>query len=490
MARSIADRREGLARLNGQVNAARSRAASAQAEIDRLAATRDEAQERAVTAQEEYEALQAEVDGLDAGDAELTEQHEETKRQLSEAEAALTAAREAATAAERKRAATQARHEALALGLRRKDGTGILLGARDGLTGVLGPAAELLTVTPGHEVALAAAFGAAADAIAVTTPASAADAIRLLRKQDGGRAALLLAGCPDDPTPATNTSPRGAASHDEPADNRQPFAADFVRAPADLMPAVRRLLRNYVVVETLEDAEQLVYTHPELTAVTAEGDLLGAHFAHGGSAGAPSLLEVQASVDEAAAELEELAVRCEELATAQQTATERRKERAAQVEELGSAAEPRSARSPPWHSSWDASRARRGAPPARLNDPPLPPRERRTPSTRPWKRLRFSLNGWLLPRRCRSRRSLTPLCGIGLPLMGPMPGRPRWRRGFRSVRTRSGSRGWPGGPMRWTGGPGRAGGAGAGGAAARPVAPRGRGRGGRGLRGAAAARAR
>ncbi|WOX12862.1 chromosome segregation protein SMC [Streptomyces sp. N50] len=339
VARSIADRREGLARLNGQVNAARSRAASAQAEIDRLASARDEAQERAVTAQEEYEVLQSEVDGLDAGDAELSERHEAAKRQLSEAEAALTAAREAATAAERKRAATQARHEALALGLRRKDGTGILLGARDRLTGVLGPAAELLTVTPGHEVALAAAFGAAADAIAVTTPASAADAIRLLRKQDGGRAALLLAGAPDDPTPGTSTPPRGAGngatSHDVPADAQQRFAADLVRAPSELMPAVRRLLHNYVVVETLEDAEQLVYTHPELTAVTAEGDLLGAHFAHGGSAGAPSLLEVQASVDEAAAELEELAVRCEELADAQQTAGERRKEAAALVEELG-----------------------------------------------------------------------------------------------------------------------------------------------------------
>ncbi|MEV0474869.1 chromosome segregation protein SMC, partial [Streptomyces prunicolor] len=347
VARSIADRREGLARLNGQVNAARSRAASAQAEIDRLASARDEAQERAVTAQEEYETLQAEVDGLDAGDAELSEQHEAAKRQLAEAEAALTAAREAATAAERKRAATQARHEALALGLRRKDGTGILLGARDRLTGILGPAAELLTVTPGHEVALAAAFGAAADAIAVTTPASAADAIRLLRKQDGGRAALLLAGGPEHSTPVTEAPqrgagqhlfaapPRSAPSHDEPADNRQPFAADFVRAPADLMPAVRRLLHNYVVVDTLEAAEQLVYTHPELTAVTAEGDLLGAHFAHGGSAGAPSLLEVQASVDEAAAELEELAVRCEELAATQQTAGERRKESAALVEELG-----------------------------------------------------------------------------------------------------------------------------------------------------------
>ncbi|WP_406333113.1 AAA family ATPase [Streptomyces sp. NBC_00203] len=424
VARAIADRREGLARLNGQVNAARSRAASAQAEIDRLASARDEAQERAVAAQEEYEQLKAEVDGLDAGDAELTEQHEAAKRALSDAESALTAAREAATAAERRRAATQARHEALALGLRRKDGTGALLGAKDRLSGLLGPAAELLSVTPGFEVALAAAFGAAADAIAVTTPASAADAIRLLRKQDAGRAALLLAGAPEErdqearpgradgagrdahapssdvragagagagaetnaPSGNAHAGP-GADPYGAPGDVRAgvgedahapsndvradadvetqaptgdarpgargethaptsavprqarhdgpPHAADLVRGPAELMPAVRRLLRGIVVVGTLEDAEDLVYARPELTAVTAEGDLLGAHFAHGGSAGAPSLLEVQASVDEAAAELEELAVRCEELTEAQHLATELRGERAALVEELG-----------------------------------------------------------------------------------------------------------------------------------------------------------
>ncbi|WP_406473022.1 AAA family ATPase [Streptomyces sp. NBC_01615] len=420
VARAIADRREGLARLNGQVNAARSRAASAQAEIDRLASARDEAQERAVAAQEEYEQLKAEVDGLDAGDAELTEQHEAAKRALSDAESALTAAREAATAAERRRAATQARHEALALGLRRKDGTGALLGAKDRLSGLLGPAAELLSVTPGFEVALAAAFGAAADAIAVTTPASAADAIRLLRKQDAGRAALLLAGAPEErdqearpgradsagrdahapssdvragagvetnapsgdahagagvdpygapgdvragvgadayapssdvragadveahaPTGAARPGARAEAHAPTSAVPRQvrhdgpPHAADLVRGPAELMPAVRRLLRGIVVVGTLEDAEDLVYARPELTAVTAEGDLLGAHFAHGGSAGAPSLLEVQASVDEAAAELEELAVRCEELTEAQHLAIELRREHAALVEELG-----------------------------------------------------------------------------------------------------------------------------------------------------------
>ncbi|MFC8422935.1 AAA family ATPase [Streptomyces sp. NPDC057236] len=361
-ARAVADRREGLARLKGQVGAARSRAAAAQAEIERLVAARDEAQERAVAAQEEYEVLRAEVDGLDAGDAELAELHDAAKRGLADAEAALTAAREAATAAERSRAATQARHEALALGLRRKDGTGALLSAKDRLTGLLGPAAELLAVTPGYEVPLAAAFGTAADALAVASPSAAADAIRLLRTQDAGRATLLLAEA--DGTTPRRSAGNCAPGHDAPALPAEYSADDvadgpaaalrkgagncapghdapalpaehLVSGPPELMPAVRRLLHRIVVVGTLEDAEEVVGAHPGLTAVTAEGDLLGAHFAQGGSAGAPSLLEVQASVDEAAAELAELAVRCVELAEAQEAATGRRRECAALVEELG-----------------------------------------------------------------------------------------------------------------------------------------------------------
>ncbi|GGP58478.1 AAA family ATPase [Streptomyces sindenensis] len=415
-ARAIADRREGLARLNGQVNAARSRAGSAQAEIDRLAASRDEAQERAVTAQEEYEQLKAEVEGLDGVDEELTARHEEAKRALTEAQAAHSTARDEATAAERRRAAVAARHEALALGLRRKDGTGALLGARDRLAGLLGPAAELLTVEPGYEIPVAAALGTAADAVAVTDPATAAAAIRLLRERDAGRAAMLLGGepvpvpgqggeqvpgaeCAAAQLPAQSGVPGGAesgvpggteagvpggmesgvpggAEAGVPAGSETgvpggteagvpggtdagvpagtdagagahgrtgsatltttaPAVADLVRGPAALVGAVRRLVADMVVVATLEDAEELVAAHPGLAAVTGEGDVLSAHFAHGGSAGAPSLLEVQASVDEAAAELAELAVRCEELAEAQRRAGQRRTEQAALVEELG-----------------------------------------------------------------------------------------------------------------------------------------------------------
>ncbi|WP_228976861.1 AAA family ATPase [Streptomyces sp. DH12] len=363
-ARAIADRREGLARLSGQAGAARSRAGAAQAEIDRLSAARDEARERAAAAQEEYQALRTEVDGLDAGDADLAAAHEAAARELAAAEAALTAGREALTAAERRRAATQARHEALSLGLRRKDGTGALLDAADRLTGLLGPAAELLTVTPGHEVPIAAALGAAADALAVTGPATAAEAIRLLRKEDAGRASLLVSGAPEPPRPTApetqEPQPAGAEGqgpHEQGPQSAGPDAqgapqlsaaapdpglpggalpaAELVRGPGELMPAVRRLLRDVAVVGTLEDAEALLRARPGLTAVTSDGDLLAAHFAHGGSAGAPSLLEVRASVDEAAADLAELAVRCRELAAAQEEATERRQACAARVEELG-----------------------------------------------------------------------------------------------------------------------------------------------------------
>jgi chromosome segregation protein len=397
VARAIADRREGLARLHGQVNAARSRAASAEAEIGRLAAARDEARERAESAQEEYEELRAQVEGLEADDSELEQRFETARAEQAAAEEAFSAAREAATAAERRRAAVAARRDALAPSLRRKDGSGALLGSgpHDRMAGVLGSAAALLRVTPGYEIPLAAALGAAADAVAVSGPAAAAEALRLLRKDDAGRAALILADAPEDDLPggsaaaarpgaaapsgdaapspafpAVGAGPAGPASPGDPrpagGDAAAPspalpaggtapsasaftaggppaapalpdgarYAVDLVAADPELLPAVRRLLRGTVVVGSLAEAEALIARHPALTAVTAEGDVLAAHSAQGGSAGAPSLLEVQAAVDEAAAELAELEVRCAGLADEQGQAKERRAAAAGSVEEL------------------------------------------------------------------------------------------------------------------------------------------------------------
>lgn len=321
-ARAIADRREGLARLQGQASAARSKAAAAEAETGRLAEARDEALLRAEAARAEYEQLREQVDGPEGEEDRAETEHREARERLAGLERELTAAREAAGAAERERAALTARHEALSPGLRRKDGTGALLEAGEELTGLLGPAAALLRIEPGYEVPLAAALGAAADAVAVASPAQAVEALRLLRAEDAGRAALLIAGAAEAAY-GGGELPGGAR-----------WAAELVDGPAELISAVRGLLAGVAVVAGLDEALALVTEYPALAAVTADGDRLGAGFAHGGSGGAPSLLETQAAVDEAARAIEELTDRCAETAGRLAELTARRRESAAELDGL------------------------------------------------------------------------------------------------------------------------------------------------------------
>ena len=57
------------------------------------------------------------------------------------------------------------------------------------------------------------------------------------------------------------------------------YAVDVVECPAALRPALRRLLFKVAVVDDLDAARALVADLPDVTAVTRDGDLLGAHFA-------------------------------------------------------------------------------------------------------------------------------------------------------------------------------------------------------------------
>src|SRR5690606_36621047 len=134
---------------------------------------------------------------------------------------------------------------------------------------------------------LAAALGRLADALVVSGAEGAAEALRILRDEDGGQASFLI----------EHGLPAGAADIAVPP--RFKAVADTVSAPADLAGAVRAVLAGMVVADDLEAARDIVAAHPELTAFTREGDVLGAVTAHGGSAKAQSYIEVQAAVDEA-----------------------------------------------------------------------------------------------------------------------------------------------------------------------------------------------
>ncbi|MCW2679630.1 MAG: smc, partial [Frankiales bacterium] len=298
--RAVADRREGLARLTGQVGALRSRAQAAEAELGRLAIALDEAQARVERARADLEALQAEAGGLDEGEVDLDERHESAALGLSAASARLEALQAEEREAERERSTWAARRDALSLSLARKDGSGALLDAA--LPGVLGTVAALVHVQAGSEQAVAAALGAVADAVAVASPADAAQALARLKTDDAGRAGLLVGGAAYDDEAPWPALPEGAR-----------WAIDLVEAPETLKPALTRSLKRVAVVSSLDAAAELVAREPGVRAVTAEGDLLGADWAVGGSAKAPSLLEVQAAVDEAAAAHDEAQRRQERL---------------------------------------------------------------------------------------------------------------------------------------------------------------------------------
>ncbi len=292
--RAAADRREGLARLQGQVNAKRSRVAAADDELGRLEVTRREALARAERAQRDFTALETQVAGLDAGERGLDTEHEVAATALEDVESRLTKMREEAHAADRERAALVARREALELGLNRKDGAGALLATTEPVSGLLGSVAALVSVRPGYETAVAAALGGAADAVVMEHLEAAVEAIDRLRAEDLGRAGILLGGAPAE-TSAWPALP-GHAS----------YAVDVVECPEAVRAGLVRLLARVAVVDDLDSARALVRDLPEVTAVTRDGDVLGTHFAAGGSASAPSLLEVQAAVDEATERITEV----------------------------------------------------------------------------------------------------------------------------------------------------------------------------------------
>ncbi|WP_434439979.1 chromosome segregation protein SMC [Lentzea sp. E54] len=285
--RAIADRREGLARLSGQVEALRSKTNATAEEIERLSVTLSEATERVEFASMEL-AEAREITGTeDEDDHGLDERHRQAVQSNDAARQRVEELVKAERTAERDIASWRARVDALSLGLTRKDGAGLLL-ASD-VPGLLGSVAALLTVEPGFEVALAAALGPIADAVAVSSGDGALQALKLLKEKDAGRAGVLIgSGGSTVDTSQWGHLPHGAR-----------WAIDVVHAPEALRPALARALDRLAVVEDLDTAARL-----NVRAVTRDGDLFGTDWAVGGSGGqGQSVIEVQAAVDEAQEQL-------------------------------------------------------------------------------------------------------------------------------------------------------------------------------------------
>ncbi|GAA3693615.1 chromosome segregation protein SMC [Zhihengliuella alba] len=353
--RAAADRREGLARLAGQVAAARSRVEAAEGERDRLRAAAREAADRRERAQEEFTILEQQaahqetgdeshVEALDAATArvgELSTRRDEFQLELRDSHGTI--------------AGLAARRDALQAALVRRDASAdVLAAAPEGLQGRL---AEHMGVEPGWEAAVSAALGGYAEAL-VADSGAARTLVEQVKHDQTGRLHLLRAA--DAPGKDASRRPAQGSAHREDETPEQNVPGDAgvdsgpqpvglattavpgarsamdVVAPAPAVAlAVRHLLADTVVVPDLAGAFDAVSAAPGVRAVTADGDIVTVGTIEGGTAKAPSLIEQQAELEAIDGELAsaragdaELAERMEalrqELRAAQDAAEEAR----------------------------------------------------------------------------------------------------------------------------------------------------------------------
>jgi chromosome segregation protein len=285
--RAEADRREGLARLTGQVETMRARVESIDDSVARLSERIEHAATRAQQTKAEFETVQGRVGELDQGEVGLDEHHERTVAALRLADERVAELQSGERNAERQVASLRARIDALSVGLERKDGAAWLT-QNHSFAGLFGPIAKLVRVRSGYETALAAVLGSAADALGVESFGAARSAVAALKEADGGRAALVLGDWPAQQPASAAALPGGAL-----------WALDLVEAPQRLRGAMIAMLSGVAVVSDLGQALDLVAARPQLRAVTIDGDLVGAGWVSGGSDRKPSTLELTSEIEKA-----------------------------------------------------------------------------------------------------------------------------------------------------------------------------------------------
>jgi len=308
--RSVADRREGVARLAGEVAARRSRVEASEEEIGRLQQSLSEAERRGHEASVDFSALESTVASVEAGEEDLDSAHEAATEEWEAAKARVEDVGQRLTEGIRERDTWAGKAEVLELSLARKDGVGALLTRKT--RGVRGTVASLIDIEGNAEDAIAAALGPLADALAVESVEDAVDAIRWLRDEDAGRARFVVA----DPTAAVDNPevslPKGAE-----------WASDLVSGPSGIVDTVRAHLSGVAVVDDLASARALVNEGQGIVAVTRRGDILSRRSAFGGAGDAPSILHMQAALDEAHSKRDTAAHKVEEATFEARAAEER-----------------------------------------------------------------------------------------------------------------------------------------------------------------------
>jgi len=288
-----------VAQLAGESDTAASRLAAVRGEVLRQQGALDSARERLAASRRHLAEQDDDTDDSES-EVDLEEVVELAQAQVAQAEAEVETLREQLHGHEREREALAARTGALSLALGQKDGSAALLDAN--LTGILGLVAEVMSVQPGFERAIAAALGTLADAVAADGRDAAVAAVSHAEHLHLGRIELVIT---DAVTANSAPAPEPAGV----ADLADLPGATLARTVVDAPAGVLGLLAGTVIVDDLAAAVALADAGgaaTRSTIITRAGDVLTAHSLRGGSGAAPSKLELVTERDTAENRLAEV----------------------------------------------------------------------------------------------------------------------------------------------------------------------------------------
>ena len=204
---------------------------------------------------------------------------------------------ESEQSASRERAGLTARLAALEESLLQRDGGEAILTGRGGAQS-RGRLSTLISVADGWEAAVAAALGPLAESIVVSDLAAAVHAVSMLKSESAGQSELLVV---DGEFSSRANVPAG-------------FSALSSMIKSDGLEAmIEALLGGVIAVDDLASAERLVAQHPQLIAVTRDGDLISRNRVRGGSAGSNSAIEISALIERTRTSLNEIVTKCDSL---------------------------------------------------------------------------------------------------------------------------------------------------------------------------------
>jgi len=303
--RAIADAREGTARQEGHIKSLQARLEAIAEEIARLTKARDDAQQRVDSASREYASFELEIASADSGELGLDSAFETAKNALDSSKTKLGVLVDSERAADRERNAVESKLEAMKLTSQNRDGASALMRDSRGVH-ILGSIASLIEIDNGWESAAAAALGTLADAIVVQDLSSAVTALTTLRDQNLGQADVLVYEAGNSGNSNIPAGLNALSSH-----IRSHSIGDLISS----------LLASTVVAENARDAESILRSHPSVTVVTRDGDVITKVRARGGSKSSSSLIEIKALIESLETKLTEITHTCDRLKFEIATAT-------------------------------------------------------------------------------------------------------------------------------------------------------------------------